>query len=118
MLDHAQDLEFLRDMGDQLANVLRLRRGIADEDILLEKRTQGAMQILEGWIGRLRRELGELSRRLYPPGSCTLLIRGTAHPGTVLKYRDDLIVLSDAVTNRRWTFRDKGPMPGAEGNSI
>lgn len=116
LLRHAEDLEFLRDMGDQLANVLRLRRGSADEDILLEKRTQGAMQILQGWIDKLRRELGELSRLLYPPGSSTLIIRGTAHPGTVLKYRDDVIVLSEPIMNRRWTFRDKGPMPGAEGN--
>lgn len=116
--EHSRDLEFLRDMADQLANVVRLRRGAADEDILLEKRVQGAMQILEGWIGRLRRELGELSRRLYIREPCTLIIRGTAHPGTVLKYHDDLIVLTSAVSNRRWTFRDKGPMPSTEGNSI
>ncbi|MBW8886290.1 MAG: DUF342 domain-containing protein [Fibrobacteres bacterium] len=118
LIEHANDLEFLRDMSDQLANVLRLRRGAADEDILLEKRVQGAMQILEGWIGRLRRELGELARRMYIREPCTLIIRGTAHPGTVLKYHDDLIVLPSAVSNRRWTFRDKGPMPSTEGNSI
>jgi uncharacterized protein (DUF342 family) len=118
LIEHANDLEFLRDMSDQLANVLRLRRGSSDEDFLLEKRVQGAMQILEGWIGRLRRELGELSRRMYIREPCTLIIRGTAHPGTVLKYHDDLIVLPSAVFNRRWTFRDKGPMPSTEGSSL
>jgi uncharacterized protein (DUF342 family) len=113
--EHTRDLEFLRDMDDQLANVVRLRRGAADEDILLQKRTQGAMQILERWIGALRRDLGELSRRLYIREPCTILIRGTAHPGTVLKYHDDVIVLTTAVSNRRWTFRDKAPLPSAEG---
>lgn len=118
LVEHSQDLEFLRDMDDQLANVVRLRRGASDEEILLQKRTQGAMQILERWIGNLRRELGELSRRLYTRDPCTILIRGTAHPGTVLKYRDDVIVLNAPVSNRRWTFREKGGMPGAEGNAI
>ncbi len=117
LIEHSQDLEFLRDMDDQLANVLRLRRGGADEEILLQKRTQGAMQILERWIGALRRNLGELSRKLYTRDACTILIRGTAHAGTVLKYRDDVIVLNAPVSNRRWTFREKGGMPGAEGNA-
>jgi uncharacterized protein len=118
LIDHARDLEFLRDMDDQLANVVRLRRGASDEDVLLQQRTQGAMQVVDRWMAGCRRELGELSRRLYTRDACTILIRGTAHPGTVLKYRDDVIVLNAPVTNRRWTFRDKGPMPGTEGYSI
>jgi hypothetical protein len=118
LLGHSQDLEFLRDMDDQLANVVRLRRGASDEEIMLQKRTQGAMQILERWIGSLRRDLGELSRRLYSREPCTILIRGTAFPGTVLKYRDDVVVLNAPVSNRRWTFRERGGMPGAEGNAI
>jgi uncharacterized protein (DUF342 family) len=118
LLEHGHDLEFLRDMDDQLANVVRLRRGASDEDILLQKRTQGAMQVLEGWIAKLRRDLGELSRRLYSREPCTILIRGTAHPGTVLKYRDDVVVIPQAVSNRRWTFREKGDLPSADGQSI
>lgn len=114
--ENSTDLEFLRDMDDQLANIVRLRRGAADEEALLQARAQGAMQILQAWIAKLRRDLGELSRRLYTREPCTILIRGTAHPGTVLKYRDDVVVLQAPVSNRRWTFRDRGPMPSADGS--
>lgn len=115
---HAGDLEFLKDMDDQLSKVVRLRRGPEDEDGLLLKRTRGAIQILEGRIAELRKELGELARRLYTREPCAILIRGVAHPGTVLKYRNDVIVLSAAVSNRRWTFRDKGEPPPADGLAV
>ncbi|GEM_PF-2347670 len=112
------DLHFLREMDDQLAGVIRLRRGANDEDVLLQKRTQGAMDILDQWIGSLRKELSELSHRLYIHEPCTLLIRGTAYPGTVLKYHDDVIVINRELSNRRWVFREKGALPAAEGLPI
>jgi uncharacterized protein len=114
---HIQDLDFLRDMDDQLAGVIRLRRGANDVDVLLQKRTQGAMDILERWIGVLRKDLADLSKALYNHEPCQILIRGTAHPGTVLKYHDQVLVLTQAVSNRRYTFREKGPMPMLEGQS-
>ena len=117
LLEHGQDLEFLRDMDEQLAKVVRHARGPGDENVLLQKRTQGAMQVLEGWMAGLRKELGELGRRLYAREPCTILIRGTAHPGTVLKYRDEVIVLPSPVSNRRWTFREKGGLPPTEGSA-
>jgi uncharacterized protein (DUF342 family) len=113
-----QDLDFLREMDDQLAGVIRLRRGTNDDDVLLQKRTRGAMEILEHWIGKLRKQLGELSARLYIHEPCTILLRGTAHPGTVLKYRDDVLVIPREVTARKWVFREKGALPPAEGLPI
>ncbi|MDB5104624.1 MAG: Flagellar Assembly Protein [Fibrobacteres bacterium] len=113
-----EDLEFLRDMDDQLTGILRLRRTGNDEETLLRKRTQGAMEILDRWIADLRKDLGDLAKRLYLHEPCTILIRGVAHPGTVLKYHDDVVVVSKAVTNRKWVFRDKGALPPPEGQAI
>jgi uncharacterized protein (DUF342 family) len=112
------DLDFLREMDDQLAGIIRLRRGANDEDALLQKRTRGAMEILEHWIGVLRKELGELSSRLFIHEPCSILIRGIAHPGTVLKYHDDVLVVPRAVQGRKWVFREKGALPPAEGVAI
>ncbi|HKP98139.1 MAG TPA: FapA family protein [Fibrobacteria bacterium] len=118
LLEHAQDAEFLRDMEEQLAGMIRLRRGASDEDVLLQKRAQGALELLERWIGSLRKDLAELSKRLYHPGPCGILIRGVAHPGTVLKYHDDVVVIANPIANRKWTFREKGLPPSAEGQAI
>lgn len=110
-----EDLEFLREMDDQLAGVIRLRRGGNDEDVLLQKRTQGAMDILQHWIGILRKEIGELSRRLYNHEPCAVLIRGVTYPGTVLKYHDEVLVVTRELQGRRWLFREKGALPPANG---
>ncbi len=116
--EHLHDLEFLRDMEDKLADVNRLRRGASDEDVLLQKRTQGAMDILGGWISALRRELADLADRLYTHEPCQILLRGTAHPGTVIKYHDDVIVVTKQLTNRKWVFRETGAPPPPEGQPI
>lgn len=113
-----QDLDFLHSMDDQLSGVIRLRRGTNDEDVLLQKRTQGAMEILDRWIGVLRKDLVGLSKALYHHEPCQIYIRGTAHPGTVLKYHEQVLVLTQTVSNRRFTFREKGPMPLLEGQPI
>jgi uncharacterized protein (DUF342 family) len=113
---NSEDLEFLRDMDDQLAGVIRLRRGTNDEDVLLQKRTQGAMDILQRWIGSLRKDLGELSQRLYIHEPCAVLIRGITYPGTVLKYHDDVLVVTRELQGRRWLFREKGALPPADGS--
>ncbi|MDB5051692.1 MAG: hypothetical protein JWO30_4763 [Fibrobacteres bacterium] len=118
LLEHSHDFEFLRDMEDQLTGVIRLRRGASDEDVLLQKRTQGAMEILERWIASLRKELAELSKRLYIREPCQILIRGIAHPGTVFKYRDEIVVVTKPVVNRKWVFREKGALPTPEGQPI
>jgi hypothetical protein len=98
--------------------MIRMRRNAPDEDGLLRKRTQGAIEILERWIASLRQELAALAGRLYHQGPCAILIRGTAHPGTVLKYQDDVVVVSKPVVGRRWVFREKGPLPKPDGQAI
>jgi hypothetical protein len=76
------------------------------------------MEILENWIGSLRKELTELSQRLYSREPCQILIRGIAHPGTVFKYRDEIVVVTKPVANRKWVFREKGALPPPEGQAI
>ncbi len=113
--EDTRDMEFLRDMEEKLEHVLRLTRGGADEETLLLARTQGALEILERRIAEARKEAAVLSTRLYLPGPCEVRIRGIAHPGTVIRYRDQLLLISSPVTNRRWVFRDKSPLPSSEG---
>lgn len=118
LLEHSADLDFLREMEEQLAGIVRLRRGAADEETLLQKRAQGAIQVLEGWITTLRAELGELSNRLYIRDPVSIVIHGTAYPGTVLKYRDNVLVLPQKLVGRRWVFRGHGGLPPIEGAAI
>ncbi|MEO7427201.1 MAG: FapA family protein [Fibrobacteria bacterium] len=118
MLEHATDLEFLRDMEDKLADVNRLRHGASGEDVLLHKRTQGGMEILQARIADLRARMAELGERLYNREPCEILLRGTAHPGTVIKYHDDVIVVTRPLVNRKWVFREKGAPPPPEGSPI
>lgn len=114
----SQDLDFLREMEDQLTRVLRLTRGGSDEDNLLLKRTQGAMEILGRRLVAAKKEMSSLTARLYLPGACEIKIRGIAHPGTVIKYRDQFISINTELVNRRWVFRDKAPLPPKEGQVI
>lgn len=118
LLADVGDLDFLRDMEEQLTQVIRLTRGGSDEDVLLLKRTQGASEILDRRITGCKKHLADLSQRLYLAGVCEIKIRGTTHPGTVIKYRDQLILVSEPVTNRKWVFRDKSPAPSAEGQAL
>ncbi|HLP43299.1 MAG TPA: FapA family protein [Fibrobacteria bacterium] len=118
LLADTRDIDFLRDMEEQLLRVLRLTRGGSDEDVLLHKRTQGAIEILARRIVACKRELAELSQRLYLPGPCEIKIRGTAHPGTVLKYRDQYLPVPGSVQNRKWIFKDKSSLPPPEGYAI
>jgi uncharacterized protein (DUF342 family) len=112
---HADDLEFLRGMEEQLTGVIRLRRGSSDEDVLLQKRTQGGIEILERRIVSLRKDLAAAAKRLYHPGPCEVVLRGTAYPGTVLKYRESVIAVPKAMKNRRWIFRERAILPPPEG---
>jgi hypothetical protein len=114
--ENSSDLDFLRDMDEQLARILRLRRS-SDEDLLLHKRVQGGVEILERWIGGLKKDLGELSRRLYTSDPCEILIRGIIHPGTVIRWRDHVLVVPGPLVNRKWIFREKSPLPPAEGRN-
>lgn len=116
LLAHSADLDFLRDMDEQLARILRLRRS-ADEDLLLHKRVQGATEILERWIGGLKKELGDLSKRLYTQDGCEILIRGTVHPGTVIRWREHVLVVPGPLVNRRWYFKEKHILPPPEGRN-
>jgi hypothetical protein len=59
--------------------------------------------------------MAELDERLYFPGLCEVVVRGTAYPGTVIKYRDYRITLSGRLNNRKWIFREKGPNPPMDG---
>lgn len=118
LLADVNDLDFLREMEDQLTRVLRLTRGGSDEDNLLLKRTQGAMDILGRRIVAAKRELSALGARLYLPGACEIKIRGIAYPGTVIKYRDQFITITSELVNRKWVFRDRAPLPPKEGQVI
>jgi uncharacterized protein (DUF342 family) len=111
----ADDLEFLREMEDQLAGVIRLRRGSSDEDVLLQKRTQGGIEILERRIILARKDLAAAAKRLYHPGPCEIILRGTAFPGTLLKYRESVIAVPKGMKKRRWIFRERGILPPPEG---
>lgn len=111
----AKDLDFLREMEEKLERVLRLTRGGSDEEVLLLARTQGAMEILERRIAAARKEISGLTARLYLAGPCEVRIRGIAHPGTVIRYREQLLLISSPVSNRRWIFREKSPLPSSEG---
>jgi uncharacterized protein (DUF342 family) len=115
LLVDTKDEEFLKDMDNQLTQVLRLNRGGSDEDLLLQKRTQGALEILARRIAACRKAMAELDERLYFPGLCEVVVRGTAYPGTVIKYRDYRITLSGRLNNRKWIFREKGPNPPMDG---
>jgi uncharacterized protein (DUF342 family) len=118
LISHSQDLDFLRDMDDQLARIMRMRHSHSDEDLLLKKRTVGAMENLTLWIDALRISLGELSKRLYYNGICELLIRGVIYSGTVIKYRERVLIVPVKMSHRKWIFREHGPMPPPEGVSI
>lgn len=118
LIAHGQDLDFLRDMDDQLARMLRLGRSHSAEDALLQKRTLGAMENLERWIGGLRKDLAELSKRLYNPDICEILIRGVVFAGTVIKYRENVLVVPLQTSHRKWLFRAKGPLPPPEGTPL
>jgi uncharacterized protein len=115
LLSHSQDLGFLRDMDDQLVHMMRLRRNPSDEDIMLQKRTQGAIENLERWMGTLRQELGELSKRLYSQEYCEILIRGSVYPGTVIKYREHVLIVPTKLTHRKWLFSPNAVLPPPEG---
>jgi uncharacterized protein (DUF342 family) len=114
----SQDLDFLREMEDQLIRVLRLTRGGSDEDNLLLKRTQGAMEILGRRVAAAKKEMSELTARLYLPGMCEIKIRGIAYPGTGIKYKDQFITINTELVNRRWIFKDKAPLPPREGQVL
>jgi uncharacterized protein (DUF342 family) len=113
--DDLRDLEFLREMEGELARVLRVTRGGSDEDQLLHRRTEGAIDILSRRIAAFRDQLADLGRRLYLPGFCEVKIRGVAYPGTVIKYRDQVLVAPAELSNRRWIFRENGARTPAEG---
>ncbi len=115
---HRSDLEFLRGMDDQLVRVLRIRRASSDEDQLLQKRIQGAMQNLNRWIEEIRKQLVELASRLYSPDPCSIVIRGWIYPETVIKYRENILVVPSRIFGRKWTFRPAGPLPLVDGASL
>ena len=105
-------------MDDQVGRIILRRRHQSDEDLLLHKRILGAMENLERWIGLLRSDLGELSKRLYNTDVCELLIRGVVYPGTVIKYRDVVLVVPTLMSHRKWIFRERGLMPPPEGIAL
>jgi hypothetical protein len=62
--------------------------------------------------------MAELGDRLYIHEPCEILLRGIAHPGTVIKYHSDVIVVAKPLVNRKWVFREKGAPPPPEGAPI
>ncbi len=114
---NTQDLEFLRDMDDQMTHIEKLNRILSDEDNLLHARTLGAVEIMTKWIVELRGEVADLKRRLYYPGICEIMVRGDIHPGTVLKYRDSVLVVPLKMTRRHWIFRPNEAPPSADGSA-
>jgi uncharacterized protein (DUF342 family) len=114
---HSADHDFLKVMDEDLARILRLGRP-TDEDQLLHRRVQGALDIVDKWMGDLKKDLGDLSRRLYSPDACEILIRGTVHPGTVIRWRDQVLVVPGPLVARKWVFKEKFAPPPPEGRGM
>jgi uncharacterized protein len=118
LISHGKDMDFLKAMDDKLTQVLRLRPNDSSEDYLLQKRSQGAMENLDRWVTSLRADLEELSRRLFNPEICKIMIRGIVYPGTVIKFQEKTLVVPTQLSNRKWIFRSNGPLPPVEGLPI
>jgi len=99
------DLEFLEKRRDKLEMMVRWEAGKNPENRLLEQRVKGVLKFLERLRQGLNAKLNELEAALYNPKDCHIAVTGTAYPGTVLKYRDKVIPIGEALRGKRWLFK-------------
>lgn len=99
------DLDFLEKKNNQLELIVRWEAGKKPENKLLGQRVKGVVTFLEKIRKTLSSKLNELEAKLHNPGGCHISISGTAFPGTVLKYRDKVIPITEAMRNKRWIFK-------------
>jgi uncharacterized protein (DUF342 family) len=99
------DLDFLEKKKAKLGMIVRWEAGANPESRLLERRVAGVAALLDRIRKGLIAKLNELEAALYIKGDCHISISGTAYPGTVLKYRDKVIPINEAMRGKRWLFR-------------
>lgn len=100
------DQDFLDKMLVKLQSLVRWGSSVKPETRLLEQRTKGIIGFLGKALGTARQEVLELETRLYNPGDCFILVRGEAHPGTVLRYRDRAVFIKEIESGKRWVFKN------------
>jgi uncharacterized protein (DUF342 family) len=99
------DLEFLEKKKDKLRTIVRWEAGANADTRLLERRVGGVVALLERIRQGLNAKLNELEAALYIKTDCHIAISGTAFPGTILKYRDKVIPIKEAMRGKRWLFK-------------
>jgi uncharacterized protein (DUF342 family) len=99
------DLEFLEKRRDKLEMIVRWEGGKHTENRLLEQRVKGVLKFLERLRQGLNARLNELETLLYNPNDCHIAVSGTAYPGTLLKHRDKVIPINEAMRGKRWLFK-------------
>ena len=99
------DFDFLEKSLSRLASLIKWEGGMNPENRLLAQRVKGVMQSLAERMTSLKGELNDLESRLFNTADCYIAIRGTAFPGTVLRYKDKTIMISEKAHNRRWLFQ-------------
>lgn len=99
------DLEYLDKKRIQLERIVRWEAGKNSENRLLEQRVKGVVKLLEKVRTSLIDNLNALEAKLYNPIGCHITVSGTAFPGTVLKYRDKVIPISEPMLKMRWVFK-------------
>ncbi|MBW8886220.1 MAG: DUF342 domain-containing protein [Fibrobacteres bacterium] len=99
------DFEFLEKRRNKLEMIVRWEAGKNPENRLLEQRVKGVLKFLDRLRLGLNARLNELEAALYNPGDCHIAVSGTANPGTVLKYRDKVIPITEAMRGKRWLFK-------------
>lgn len=99
------DLEFMEKKSSKLKAIVRWEAGANPETRLLERRVGGVVGLLEKIRQGLIARLNELDAALYIKSDCHIAISGTAYPGTLLRYRDKVIPIHEAVRGKRWLFK-------------
>jgi hypothetical protein len=99
------DLDFLEKKKDRLGVIVRWEGATNPETRLLERRVAGVAALLDRIRQGLNAKLNELEAALFNKADCHISISGTAYPGTVLKYRDKVIPIHEAMLGKRWLFK-------------
>jgi uncharacterized protein (DUF342 family) len=102
------DLEFLGAKLEKIQLIVRWKASGKPEIRLLEQRVKGVMEFLEKVKPALSAEMEALEKKLYNPQDSYIYVRGTVYPGTVLKFRDRVIPITEEMRDKRWIFKAKG----------
>jgi uncharacterized protein (DUF342 family) len=99
------DLEYLEKRREKVEMIVRWEGGKNPENRLMEQRMKGIIKLLERIRLGLNAKLNELEAALYNPNDCHIKVSGTTYPGTVLKHRDRVIPINEAMRGKRWVFK-------------